>query len=92
MITLTSTLEAAQKRKRRLNPIVKIVLTRSGQPTQTYLKDRILAYTSNRSQWSHKVEMTLHDADGVIKDLDFKGFKGMLSRGLTGTAGDEFAD
>ena len=91
MLSLSSTLEAAQKAKRRLNPVVRIVLSRSGQATQTYLKDRILAYTSTRSQWSHRVELTLHNKDGVIKDLDFKGYKGILSRGLTGGAGDEFA-
>ncbi len=91
MISLSATLLAAQKAKRRLNPIVKIVLTRSGQATQTYLKDRILAYTSTRSQWSHVVEITLHNKDGAISSLDFKGYKGIMSRGLTGGAGDEFA-
>ncbi len=91
MQTLSSTLEAAQKAKRRLNPIVKVVLTRSGQATQTYLKDRILAYTSTRSQWSHVLELTLHNLDGAIGDIDFKGYKGIFSRGLTGGAGDEFS-
>lgn len=90
MIALSSTLEAAQKAKRRLNPIVAVVLSRSGQATQTYLKDRILAITRTNSQWSHVVELTLHNADGVITALDFKGYKAIVSRGLV-AAGDEYA-
>ena len=89
MINLSSTLEAAQKAKRRLNPIVKVVLSNNGT-TKTYLKDRILSITRTNTQWSHVVEITLHNADGVITALDFKGYKAIVSRGLV-AAGDEYA-
>ncbi|KKN74867.1 hypothetical protein LCGC14_0386160 [marine sediment metagenome] len=68
------------------NVKVKIVLTYSAI-THTYEEDRILSINHQESPESQTAEVVLDDSDNVLSALDLKGYKGVISYGLTDANG-----
>jgi len=89
MRTLTSTLEAVQKAVS-VNALVKLVLT-SGVTTYTYTKTRILDIDETENGNLQSCKITLDNSDGVLTDLDLRGYKGILSLGAMTVAGEEYS-
>jgi len=89
MRTLSSTLEAAQKAGA-INALVKIVLTHNST-TYTYTKDRILDITYKENGNLQSAEITLHNRDKTLTDIDFRGYQGVLSFGAITAAGEEYS-
>jgi len=94
MRDLSATLLAQQKTgyTRRRKPLCKIVLTKSGEDTQTYGLGRILDLKYPQAQDSQTAEVLLKNADGALTSLDLKGYQGVISKGATTSAGDEYSE
>jgi len=90
MRTLTATLEAEQK-KSSYAPLVKIVLTKTGETTRTYTSTRITHIDHIETEDSQTAKVLLHNADQALTDLDLRGFKGVISYGMTTSNGDEYS-
>ena len=90
MRALSATLEAAQQGLS-IAKLAKIVLTRAGQDTRTYGNDRILSIKFSHSSWSQRARVVLDNSDNALTDLALTAFKGVISKGATGTAGDEYS-
>lgn len=94
MQTLTATLEAAQKAMG--NALVKLVLTKSGQSTQTYdndaSTDRILKVSHIEQPYSQVAEVTVQNSSSNLTSLDLRGYKGVISYGYNTSVGDEYKD
>ena len=89
MRSLTATLTNAQQ-ARSIPVLVKIVLT-EGANSYTYTKTRILDIDHKEEQFDQKAEVILYDNDGVIGALNLKGYKGVISYGVKGAAGEEYS-
>lgn len=89
MRSLSTTLEKAQKAGAK-NALVKIVLTYDGN-TYTYTKARIIDIKQTEDGSRQSAQILLDNNDGTLTDLDLKGYQGVLSYGLTTSAGDEYS-
>ena len=86
-------LEAAQKLPT-VKALYKIVLTFSGEATQTYTSakgGRILDISHTEEPYRQTAEVLLDNTDGTLTDIDFKGYKGVISYGATTSGGDEYS-
>lgn len=90
MRTLT-TKEAAEQKKMSYDGLCKIVLTKSGEDTQTYTITRIIDIRHDDGIWSQKAKVLLDDSDGVLTALDLKAYQGVISYGFTTADGDEYS-
>jgi hypothetical protein len=88
MRTLSSTLLAAQKASF-VNALYKVVLTK-GASTYTYEKDRISPSQHDEEPYSHQATIVLDNHDGVLDDIDLKGYKAILSYGVV-ASGEEYS-
>ncbi len=94
MISLTSTLEAAQKAGG--DALWKVVFTKSGETTRTFGADttnRIpegfpIIYT--RNDWLQDAEVTVDNREGNLTALDLKGYQAIISFGYVTSSGDEY--
>jgi len=89
MRTLTDTLKAAQQAGA-INALVKLVLTHNST-TYTYTKTRILDIKETGDGSLQFFELFLNNADKSLTDLDFQGYKGVLSYGAITTVGEEYS-
>lgn len=89
MRTLSDTLLAAQKAVT-VNALVKIVLTYDGN-SYTYTKPRIINVKNTEDGSLQYIEILLDNSDGVLTDIDLKGYKGVLSNGANTFAGEEYS-
>jgi len=91
MRTLTITLEAAQKKKT-LDPRVKITLTQ-GENEYIYEQDRILSINPHTEEpYRQNADVVLDNSDGVLTDLDLKGYQTVIADGLITKAGAEYSN
>ncbi len=82
MRSLSSTLTAAQKNP--LKPLCKLVLTRTGLPTITYVAPtRIIDLQDIEDGHFAKAKVLLDNSDKVLTDLDVRGYTGTVSHGFT---------
>lgn len=89
MRSLSDTLTAEQK-KLRYKPLAKIVLTKSGETTQTYGTERILDL--RYSEGGHQnAEVLLNNSDGALTALDLTGYQGVVSCGFLTKEGEEYS-
>ena len=94
MRVLTGNLETNQKALNR-PPLLKLVLTRSGQSTQTYdlssTTNRIWRFSHNEQEWSQSARITVL-SDTTLAALNLQGYLGTISYGYNdATNGDEFS-
>lgn len=89
MRTISDTLEKAQQ-KGAIRPLVKLVLTHNST-TYTYTKTRILNVEYKENGNLQSAEITLHNRDKTLTDIDFRGYQGILSFGAVTTAGEEYS-
>jgi len=89
MRTISNTLLAAQK-SASMNPLYKIVLTK-GATSYTHDKARILPSAHDEEPYSNKATIVLSNHDGALDDIDFKGYKGVISYGAISSAGEEYS-
>ena len=89
MRTLSTTLTATQK-SGRITPLVKAELSQ-GANTASYTKTRITSIEHEEYPYSNKATVVLDNADKTLTPLDYKGYKIVLSYGLTTSAGDEYS-
>ncbi|MBA7476034.1 hypothetical protein ES707_11409 [subsurface metagenome] len=89
MRDLSDTLKNAQQAMT-IDALVKIVLTH-GESSYTYERDRILSKHHPEGPWSQTARIVLHNRDSALTALDFKGFKGVISDGAIGDAGEEYS-
>lgn len=94
MITLTSTLEAAQKAGG--DVLYKVTFTKSGLTTRTYGVDTtnripdgfpIVYY---RDDWLQSADITVENREGNLTALDLIGYKAVIEFGYKTSAGDEY--
>ncbi len=74
--------------------LARIVLTLSGQSTQTYTMaqgNRILDIKYNEGTSRQSAEVFLDNTDGVVSAIAFKGYKGIISGGANTSSGDEYS-
>lgn len=90
MRTLSSTLSAEQKKLKYI-PLHKIVLTKSGQTTQTYATSRILESKYIEQPGSQTAQVILNNSDGALTSLNLRGYQGVISNGATTSSGDEYS-
>ena len=79
-------LEAAFVTAQRLMSIdaqVKVDLTRTGQPPQTYTRTRIKEVDHTEEPHRQSAQFILHNADRALNGLDLKGFKAVISWGVS---------
>lgn len=88
MRVLSGTLETDQK-KAGLPALVRIVLT--GANTYTYYKTRILDINHTEEPYSQRATVTLDNSDKTLTALDYKGYSGVISYGITTSAGDVYS-
>ncbi|KKK72214.1 hypothetical protein LCGC14_2906140, partial [marine sediment metagenome] len=77
--SLSATLNAEQKKTSYLG-LARIVLTLSGQSTQTYTQakgGRVLDIKFNEDGSRQSAEVFLDNTDGVVSAIAFKGYKGI---------------
>ena len=89
MRTLSATLTAAQKRPD-IRALVKIVLTLGAQ-SYTFTQTRIRKLTRIEEPYNQTATVILDNSDGVVTSIDFTGYKGIISWGMTTSAGDEYS-
>ena len=89
MRTLSSTLESAQQAGA-INALAKLVLTHNST-TYTYTKTRILDIKETGDGSLQSLVIVLDNSDGVLTDIDLKGYKGVLSYGANTVAGEEYS-
>ncbi|KKM11789.1 hypothetical protein LCGC14_1720640, partial [marine sediment metagenome] len=76
----------------RQNPIWRIVLSRSGQSTQTYTNTRILEIDQSEEEFSQTAVVLLDNSDNALTTIDFEMYKGVISFGYNdSTQGDEYS-
>ena len=80
MRTLSATLLAEQK-KARYKPLLKIVLTKSGETTQGYDTSRILEKRHSEQPDSQIGQVLLNNSDGALTALNLRGYQGVISYG-----------
>ena len=91
MRTLVADLTTTQKRTS-LSPLVKIVLTQ-GVNSYTYTQTRIMRITHIEEPYNQVADVVLNNGDKTLTSLDFKGYKGVISWGMTDINGvDRFSD
>lgn len=74
------------------NPIWKLVLSRSGQSTQTYTKTRVLSIGHVEQEDSGIATVLLDNSDNALTTIDFERYKGIISYGFNDpTNGDEYS-
>ena len=92
MRTLSSTLTTAQK-SATIDALAKVVLTLTGQTTQTYTRTRIFSLSYVEAPNRQNGEVVLDNSDQVFTTLDLKGYKGVISYGVNSIAGgEEYSD
>ena len=94
MRTLSATLTAAQK-STNYDPLWKVVLSRTGQTTQTYTRTRILSITETEKTEApqhHTAEIILNNSDGTLTSLNFEHYQCVVSYGMNTSAGEEYSD
>jgi len=94
MRSLSATLTANQKSLER-PPLLKLVLTKSGETTRTYdissSTNRIIASTHIEQEWSQIANVAVM-SDATLAALSLEGYSGTISYGFNdGTQGDEFS-
>lgn len=89
MRIISATLEAAQQAET-IDALHKIVLTH-GVTTYTYTREDILRINHSEEPYNQKAEVVLENSDGALDDIDFRGFKGIISSGAIGAAGEEYS-
>jgi hypothetical protein len=90
MRTLSTSLDAAQK-ELEYEEIYKIVLTKSGETTRTYDKDRIIRIENHTEEaYDQKVKVVVDNSDGALTDLDLKGYQAVISYGFI-TSEEEYS-
>jgi len=62
-----------------------------GYTTTIYNRTRILDINHPEEPYTQKAELVLDNSDGALTELDLKGFKGVISYGAVGTAGEEYS-
>lgn len=88
---LTDTLKAAQQAQT-IDPLVKIVLSKTGEDDVIYTKTRILDINHTEEPFSQRCELVLDNSDGTLTALDFKGWKGVISYGAVTPVDEEYSD
>ena len=88
MKTLTSTLRAALQAAS-IDALTKVELT-YGASSYTYAIERIRDITFRENGSLQSAELDLNNSDGVLTNLDLKGYKAVLSVGAVTTEGDEY--
>ncbi len=89
--TLSPTLAAAQKAMG--DVLYKVVLTKSGETSQTYGCDttnRILDMKEWVDDWFQTVEVVIDDREGNITSVDLIGYQAVVSYGYNTSIGDEY--
>ena len=81
MITLSATLLTAQKSGRG-NRLWKVVLSRTGQTTRGYRRERLKSINYTEEPSSQKVEIVLNNADKTLTSLDFEHYQVVFSAGF----------
>jgi len=89
MRTLSDKLKAAQQAAS-IDALSKIVLTH-GATTHTYTRDRILDIDSTEEPYRQEAKVLLNNSDGVLTDLDLKGYQGVISFGAVTDDGNEYS-
>jgi len=89
MRTLSDTLKKAQQIVA-INALAKLDLTK-GENSYTYTKPRILDIKETEDGSLQTFEITLDNSDRELTDLDFVGYKGVLSFGAITKAGIEYS-
>jgi len=89
MRDLSETLLATQQAES-IDTLIKIVLTH-GASSYTYTRDRILDINHPEEPYSQRAELVLDNSDKALKDIDLKGFKGVISYGAISSAGEEYS-
>lgn len=73
----------------------KIVLTKSGETTQTYDNDastnRIIDLKHWEGDWFQTAEVIIDDREGNVSSINLVGYQGVISYGYRTGAGDEYA-
>ena len=94
MQSLTATLLAAQKSLER-PPLLKVVLTKSGQATQTFdanlYTNTIINLNHIEQEWNQVLYFSVQ-SDPTLAALDLHGYTGIASYGYNTSAGDEYKD
>ncbi len=90
MRSLSATLLAAQKAGG-APPLAKIVLTFSGEATKTYTTTRLIELRHTEALYRQSAQLILNNSDQELQTLDLRGYKGVISYGLTTIAGDEYS-
>ena len=90
MRSLTSTMIAAQKQQN-IPALWRIVLSKTGATTQTYTKSRILDIMQEEQPYSQRAEVLLDNHDNALTSIDFRGYKGIISYGITTSVGEEYS-
>lgn len=86
MRTLSTTLEAGQQAPS-LDALWRVVLTKSGQTTQTFESDRVLDIDDPEQPTSRKVTVLLDNSEGALTDLALQGYKAVISYGVLTSPG-----
>lgn len=89
MRVLGGTLETDQKRAG-IPPLIKIVLTQ-GENTYTYTKSRIEDINHDEEPYSQKSTVLLDNSDKTLNDINFMGYKGVISRGVVTSGGEVYS-
>lgn len=90
MRTLSATLQGAQEGVN-IPALVKIVLTKAGEDTQTFEEDRILSVKFSQESFSQKATVVLDNSDNALDDIDLQAFQGVISLGATTSEGAEYS-
>ncbi len=88
MRLLPATLLAAQMAPR---PKPKLVLSRAGALDVTYTESRFLFINHEEYPYRFRANVLLHNRDGALTTLDFKGWTAVLHWGLVTTVGNEYS-
>ena len=89
---VTSTLTAAQLAGG--DALCKLALTKANQTDRTYSDsstNRILDLRHPEEEWSQTAQVVVDNRDGNLTDLELQGYKGIISKGYTTSAGDEYS-
>lgn len=89
MRSISATLKAAQEAGA-INALVKLELTK-GESSYTYAKPRVISIKETEDGSLQTFEITLNNSDGELTELDFIGYKGVLSFGAVTKAGIEYS-
>lgn len=90
MRTLSATLETAQQ-SMNYDPLWRVVLTRTGETTQTYTRTRVLSISHTEEPFTQKADIILNNNDGALTALNFEHYQAVISYGMNTSAGEEYS-